>query len=72
MKEEMKNVGLCRTARDSKSAYSYLEGRSIYSKTRRRTIWACNNPIALLEGLEDLLTFGLLQEMVQCAVGCGI
>jgi len=33
---------------------------------------ACNNPFALPEGLEDLLTFGFLQEIVQCAVCCGI
>ena len=32
---------------------------------------ACNNPITLLEGSENLLTFGFLQDMLQCAV-CGI
>ncbi len=49
-----------------------MEGRSIYSKKCRRTMGTCNNPIALLEGLEDLLPLGFLQEMVQCAVCCGI
>ncbi len=54
------SVGLSSTARDSEFAYSYLEGRSIYSEKRRRAIRTCHNPIALLEGLEDLLTFGFL------------
>ena len=30
-----------------------------------------NNPITLLERLEDLLTFGFLQNIVKCAVCFG-
>jgi hypothetical protein len=64
-------VRLCGTVRDSEFAYPYLEGRSVHSKKCRGTMGAGDNPITLLEGLEDLLTFGFLQDMLQCAV-CGI
>jgi len=51
-------VRLGSAARDSEFAYSYLERRSIHSKTHRRAIGTSNNPIALFESLEDLLTLG--------------
>ncbi len=49
-----------------------MEGRSIHSKSCRRTMGTCNNPVTVLERLENLLTFGFRQEIVQCAVCCGI
>jgi len=51
----------------SEFAYPHLEGRSIHSKTSRRAIGTCNNPITLLERLEDLLTLSFLQKMLQRA-----
>src|SRR5229473_4960624 len=56
----------------SKFAYSHLESRSINSKTCRRPVGTCHNPVTLLERLEDLLTFGFLQETEQSAFCCGI
>src|SRR5580700_3508798 len=59
---------LGRAACDSEFANSLLQGGALHSKLRCRPFRAGHNPVALFQGLENLLTFRSLQNVVKCAV----
>jgi hypothetical protein len=69
MGPECSAARLGRTACDSEFANSLLEGGSLHSKLCCRSVEARHNPVALLQGLADLLTFRLLQDIVKGTAG---
>src|SRR6266478_843396 len=52
--------------------HSLLERRSLHSKTCRCAMRTCHNPIALLQGVEDVLAFHSLQNVMKCPVCFGL